>query len=168
MNSFETLRKSLIWNGKPVSQRKLSKEIGIAASHISELETGRTPSTCELKAYHLFFRVSYEYLLGETDEYISSDTFREKPLVETRVQNTLRWLNESKREDELELREMINILLGEEKGLLLLFYLSNVYHHNKNEKELLYCLKHMNSNEYDKFTYADLRLLMDNIKKEEH
>ena len=47
--------------------KDLSKEIGIAAPKISELENGRrNASLSELKAYHKYFNVPYEYLLGES------------------------------------------------------------------------------------------------------
>lgn len=47
--------------------KDLSKDIGIAAPKISELETGkRNASLSELKAYHKYFNVPYEYLLGES------------------------------------------------------------------------------------------------------
>lgn len=43
--------------------KDLSKDIGIAAPKISELETGkRNASLSELKAYHKHFNVPYEYL----------------------------------------------------------------------------------------------------------
>lgn len=48
--------------------KDLAKEIGIAAPKISELENNRrTPSLSELKAYHEYFNVPYEYLLGENN-----------------------------------------------------------------------------------------------------
>ena len=48
--------------------KDLSKDIGIAAPKISELETGkRNASLSELKAYHKHFNVPYEYLLGESN-----------------------------------------------------------------------------------------------------
>lgn len=48
--------------------KDLSKDIGIAAPKISELETGkRNASLSELKAYHKHFNAPYEYLLGEND-----------------------------------------------------------------------------------------------------
>lgn len=60
-------------NQKPMGVNKLSEKINIASSRISELENGkREMSLTELKAYHSFFNVSFEYLLGET-EYKSTD-----------------------------------------------------------------------------------------------
>lgn len=55
-------------NGNAISIKELSQSICIAAPRISELENNkREMSLTELKAYHTFFNVSFEYLLGETD-----------------------------------------------------------------------------------------------------
>ena len=54
--------------GNPMGVNKLAKLTGIASSRISELENGkREMSLTELKVYHSFFNVSFEYLLGETE-----------------------------------------------------------------------------------------------------
>lgn len=48
--------------------KDLAKEIRIAAPKISELENDRRKaSLSELQAYHRYFNVPYEYLLGEND-----------------------------------------------------------------------------------------------------
>lgn len=47
--------------------KDLSKNLGIAAPKISELEHGRAVSLSELQAYHKYFNVPYEYLLGESN-----------------------------------------------------------------------------------------------------
>lgn len=47
--------------------KDLSGKLGIAAPKISELEHGRRASLTELQAYHHYFNVPYEYLLGEKD-----------------------------------------------------------------------------------------------------
>lgn len=55
-------------NGNVISIKELSEKICIAAPRISELENNkREMSLTELKAYHTFFNVSFEYLLGETN-----------------------------------------------------------------------------------------------------
>ncbi|MGN0620254.1 MAG: helix-turn-helix domain-containing protein [Porcipelethomonas sp.] len=55
-------------NGNTVSIKALAEKMGLAASRISELENNkREMSLTELKAYHKYFKVSFEYLLGETD-----------------------------------------------------------------------------------------------------
>ena len=47
--------------------KDLAKELGIAAPKISKLENGkRKASLSELQAYHNYFNVPYEYLLGES------------------------------------------------------------------------------------------------------
>lgn len=51
---------------KDYTQKKLSKDLGIAAAKICELEKGRKPSLTELQAYHKHFNTPYEYLLGES------------------------------------------------------------------------------------------------------
>ncbi len=64
---YKNLRLS-IEEKDPVSIKKLSELIGILPPRISELENGkRDMSLTELKAYHKYFKVSFEYLLGETD-----------------------------------------------------------------------------------------------------
>lgn len=55
-------------NKKPMGVNKLAEKLSIASSRISELENGkREMSLTELKVYHSFFNVSFEYLLGETE-----------------------------------------------------------------------------------------------------
>jgi len=68
-NRFKKLRMELNPNDmKEYKVKDLSKNLGIAAPKISELEHGkRTASLSELQAYHKFFNVPYEYLLGEND-----------------------------------------------------------------------------------------------------
>lgn len=67
-NRFKKLRMELNPNDMEEYKAKdLSKELGIAAPKISELEHGRAASLSELQAYHKYFNVPYEYLLGEND-----------------------------------------------------------------------------------------------------
>lgn len=67
-NRFKKLRMELNPNDMEEYKAKdLSKDLGIAAPKISELEHGRTASLSELQAYHKYFNVPYEYLLGEND-----------------------------------------------------------------------------------------------------
>ena len=67
-NRFKKLRMELNPNEmKEYKAKDLSKELGISRPKISELEHGRTASLSELQAYHKFFNVPYEYLLGEND-----------------------------------------------------------------------------------------------------
>lgn len=67
-NRFKKLRMELNPNDMEEYKAKdLSKALGIAAPKISELEHGRAASLSELQAYHKYFNVPYEYLLGESN-----------------------------------------------------------------------------------------------------
>lgn len=67
-NRFKKLRMELNPNDMEEYKAKdLSKDLGIAAPKISELEHGRAASLSELQAYHKYFNVPYEYLLGENN-----------------------------------------------------------------------------------------------------
>ena len=56
------------------SLRALAKEFGIDHSNIYIWEKrNETPTQQMLEKYHKFFNVSYEYLLGETDEPTSTE-----------------------------------------------------------------------------------------------
>lgn len=161
-NNFKKLRLQYRPNGKPVSQRGLAKVLNVAASHISELENGRTPSLSELKAYHVFFHVSYEYLLGETESLVSSDIFREKPIIESTTENTIRWLNESNDPDEIDVRNTFQYLLGESRGLLLLFYI-NAYRMQTCSLECLCkCIEELQDDKYSNYTFKELQIMMKN------
>lgn len=64
-NRFLALRRAA-----GIGQRELCRRFGegFYNPHISDLESGkRKPTIKELKAYHNYFHVSYEYLLGEKD-----------------------------------------------------------------------------------------------------
>lgn len=64
-------------SGDTISIKDFSEQIKLATSRISELENGkREMSLTELKAYHHFFNVSFEYLLGETDIKSVDDTLK--------------------------------------------------------------------------------------------
>lgn len=52
---------------KGLTQKELAKALNIVHSTISDIEKSKNPPTIEqLQAYHKYFGVSYEYLLGET------------------------------------------------------------------------------------------------------
>lgn len=60
--------------GESISIKELAEKIGLSAPRISELENNkREMSLTELKAYHKFFNVSFEYLLGETEISSTND-----------------------------------------------------------------------------------------------
>lgn len=67
-NVFRKLRREKNLNEmEDYKIKNLSKDLGIAAPKISELENGRrNASLSELQAYHKHFNVPYEYLLGES------------------------------------------------------------------------------------------------------
>lgn len=67
-NVFKMLRlEKNLDDMKDYTQKELSKDLGIAAAKICELEKGRKPSLTELQAYHKHFNAPYEYLLGENE-----------------------------------------------------------------------------------------------------
>lgn len=163
MNRYTELRLKLSKEmNKDISQRDLSKLLGIPQSRISELESGKKePSLAELKAYHLYFRVSYEYLFDETDMYVCTDIFDSKPRVETKEENTLRWLNDTTYPDEIELAQTTNFLLSTNIGLLLLYY-SNQYFKGKiNKNTMLDIMEESRKDIYKNYLYNELRLTFD-------
>lgn len=167
-NRFKKLRLEYLVEGKPLSQRALAPLIGISGTHISELETGRTASFRELKCYHEFFRVSYEYLLNETDDLVCADIFREKPLNETKMENTIRWLNQSDNKTDIKMGEMVKFLLTTEKGLATLFYLSEYMTDRCSIEELENALSLIKSQEYNETPYAMLRTHIDEKNREHY
>lgn len=66
-NPFKALRESKNPNEmEDYKAKDLAKDLGISTSRISDLETGeRKPTLSQLKKYHDYFKVPYEYLLGE-------------------------------------------------------------------------------------------------------
>lgn len=61
------------------SLRVLAKELKTDHSYISAVERGKlSPSMQMLEKYHKYFHVSYEYLLGETDEPTSTELGKTK------------------------------------------------------------------------------------------
>lgn len=145
-----------------ISQRKLSELIGIPQSRISELESGKKdPSFTELKAYHNYFRVSYEYLFGETDMYVSSDIFNTKPRIETKEENTIRWLNDTTYPDEIELAQTTNFLLSTNVGLLLLYYSNQYFKGNIDKDTMLAIMDESMKDAYKDYLYNELRLTFD-------
>lgn len=122
-NIFKELRLNYLENGKPVSLRRLEElfDRKIAFSHISELESGsRIPSSAQLKVYHDFFNVSYEYLLGE-DDIENYDMFKKH----IEVVNTVDYIWKSTDELEIKIRELVRELLTTDRGYALLSYLSD-------------------------------------------
>ena len=160
MNRYEELRRQYKDNGQPISQRKLAKLIGIASPHISEIENGRMPSLAELRAYHNFFRVSYEYLLEETDDRVSADVFIEAPLNETKIENTLRWmLKDTCTPDQQIIKDMATLLLTEDFGTLLLFYLGKSIFDNDSVDRLKKIITDYKEGHLNRLSYNDLLMM---------
>ncbi len=58
-----------------LSLRKFGQEIGVTYSEISLLERDMCDISFKtIKKYHDYFNVSYEYILGESQDYSSTDT----------------------------------------------------------------------------------------------
>lgn len=166
-NIFKELRESYTFQGEKISIRKFATLIDISHTHISEIERStRPPSQSELKKYHNFFKVSYEYLLGETKEPTSADVFRENPVNESLVSTRIRLLQESDKKSEKEMLEMINYLIGEEKGLLALYYLWQWKKNGQMYDSLLSVINDIRTDVNHKYSYTELRMIYDNIKKE--
>ncbi len=87
----EILKKLRVDNGYTL--RTLAKEIELDYSRISVFERRTTPPPQHvLEKYHNFFRVSYEFLLGKTDDPSSTDIG--KPRFETKETHSLKKLAE--------------------------------------------------------------------------
>lgn len=166
MNRYEELRTNYIVNGEPISQRKLAKMIGIASPHISEIEKGRVPSLAEMKAYHKFFRVSYEYLLGETNNRVSADVFHKPPLNETKLEDMFRWLqgNECTPDQQI-IKDTAIMLLTEEVGTLLLFYLGKTLNTDASFENIKYIIEKYKDGEFKRLSYNDMLLLLNHDSK---
>lgn len=127
INPFQYLRSKILIKGVPVSIRKLDALMGgtVGYSHISELEKGKEPSLNQLKAYHEFFQVSYEFLLGETtDPGVPGND--NKPRFDSEIDEALYVLSVAKNKSSREKWKMVNMLLSTDKGQLLLSYLSEL------------------------------------------
>lgn len=134
-NPFQYLRSKVLIQGVPVSIRKLDALMGgtVGYSHISELEKGKDPSFNQLKAYHEFFNVSYEFLLGETtDPYVPGNDA--KPKVNTEIDDAIYILSVDRNKNSREKWKIVNMLLSTEKGQLLLSYLAELVKTEQRDK----------------------------------
>lgn len=127
VNPFRYLRSKVLNNGVPASIRKLDALMGgiVGYSHISELEKGKDPSLNQLKAYHDFFHVSYEFLLGETDipEIPGTEI---KPKVRTDIDDAIYNLSSDINKNSREKWKVLNMLIATDKGSLILSYLAEL------------------------------------------
>jgi len=169
MNPFLLLRSKLKdENGLPVSTRKMEKLFNgaIKAQHISALEIGREkPSIKQLKVYHDYFNVSYEYLLGETTDTTNPVS---KECFKSDMEKSIDYLATKKEKDEKMMYQFADMLFTSDKGLALLFYLSEYFYGKQGEKEeyviedgLIYKTKEFYNNaiELDR-----LKIRLNNIK----
>lgn len=122
---YKNLRLS-IKEKDPVSIKKLSELIGILPPRISELENGkRDMSLTELKAYHKYFKVSFEYLLGETDVSSTNEDIKIACKVTGLNDHTIKVLkmfNSTVFEKVSTASEVFEILVDDYNFIYLLFY----------------------------------------------
>lgn len=162
INPFAYLRSKYLDNGAPISIRKLDSLMGgiVGHSHISELEKGKiSPSYKQLKAYHNFFHVSYEFLLGETEDVNSLYT-GEAPILDSEVDKAIYQLSMSNKKIDRNKWHTINMMLTTEKGKLLLFYLAELL--NSDEHFEIYEKIEILLNQVEELTYTELMLKIEN------
>lgn len=165
INPFQYLRSKILIQGVPISIRKLDALMGgtIGFSHISELEKGKDPSLNQLKAYHEFFHVSYEFLLGETsDPEIPGNN--NKPKVSTEIDDAIYVLSVDKNKNSREKWKLINMLLSTDKGQLLLSYLAELVKAEQRDKIYKKIDSLINQNE--SLSYNELVISVNNEVRE--
>jgi len=128
INPFLLLRRKMKHNGKDVTVRDLEIlfEGKIKYTHISALERGyENPSLFQLKIYHDFFGVSYEFLLGETD--VPDISKVEKKYSMCDLEYSIDYLRTRKTNEDRLIYQTVRMLLTSEKGLAILYYLSRLF-----------------------------------------
>ncbi len=122
MNVYKRLRLSCKdSNGKPMSLRAFSKEVGILPSHLSEIENGiKKPSFNEIKKYHDYFAVSMELLLedGEDPEGIVAN--------KEDVRFSMYALKKADTSAEILMKQTVELLFGTSTGQAILYQLSEL------------------------------------------
>ena len=159
MTPFLKLRLSHIVDGKPVSQRKLAALMGnkFSPGHMSSLEKGRTPSLTELRTYHDYFGVSYDYLLGAENSIIKNDIFYD----------FCKWISTSPRKDEKDMWNTFLAMSTTPDGLVLLNYISKFLNDNLTEQQLVAILNNWKSiPEREYLSYQEIRQILENLQKE--
>ncbi len=126
---FKTLRKSIKKNNSKldhISLRTLAKELEIPYTKIYSIEEGQqVPDADVLKAYHKRFNVSYEYLLGESDNFSSENVQIGKELKLSDVAiNNMRKLRSNK--NALKTLDYMLSSDGMERFLTTLFFYWNI------------------------------------------
>lgn len=162
MNPFAELRKQCLVNGKPVSMAGLSKEFNYAikASHICNLENGREEASMrQLKVYHDYFHVSYDYLMGESNKKDMGDILPNMDRLDIPE-----WLADSKNPDEIMIRQTMEELMGTGKGMVLLSYISELLYTHDSDVTGYYMegTKLQRMEPYDEA--LELKLLSERIK----
>ena len=158
VNIFLNLRLRFDVDGQPCSIRKLSSLMNkrVLPSRICELEKGRTPSIRELNAYHEFFGVSYDYLLGADELVRQKDSFSD----------IINWLSSSKQKDDKKLFETLVQVSTTDKGLALLYYLSKYLSSTESyaDEEFLLIMAYFKKlDNIDRMSYLDIRQSIDNM-----
>lgn len=129
-NVFKLLRKHSKRNGQIISQNQLGRELN--TNHIHELESGkRMPSLNQLKAYHTYFNVSYDFLfdgiMPDDDKQI--DKITEDPI------EVPEWLKDSHTPDEQMMAQLIREITETGKGMVLLSYLAKLIYSDQGDEE---------------------------------
>lgn len=139
-NVFKVLRTNSRIDGTVISQKQLEKILNIG--HICELESGkRQPSFSQLKAYHSYFNVSYDFLLNNLMPDDDKNMKEIAPDIEVPE-----WLQDTNSPDEQSMAQLLHELTETGKGMVLLSYLADlvysdqsvdVKHHEMEEDEKL-------------------------------
>ena len=162
MNPFAELRKNYLVDGEPISMRGLAREFNYAikATHICNLENGReNPSINQMKIYHDFFHVSYDYLMG-----ITSDPAIHPSMPDLEDTEVPEWLRESQNPNDVIIRQMLEDLIGTGKGMVLLSYLAELIY-TRNADETGYCIEEGKMYRKEPFDEElELKLLGERIK----
>lgn len=128
-NIFKLLRINSKKNGQALSQKQLGNIL--KTQHVNELERGkRMPSLAQLKAYHSYFNVSYDLLLGSImpdEDKTIKDVAKEIEVPE--------WLQNTNSPDEQMIAQLIHELTETGKGMVLLSYLAELIYSERSTEE---------------------------------
>ena len=155
-NIFKLLRINSKKNGQALSQKQLGNIL--KTQHVNELERGkRMPSLAQLKAYHSYFNVSYDLLLGSImpdEDKIIKDVAKEIEVPE--------WLQNTNSPDEQMMAQLIHELTETGKGMVLLSYLAELIYSEQAAEERYKIGK---DNKLQKHTTADMEKKIHNFKQ---
>lgn len=162
-NVFKRLRMEYpTKSGQPLSLRGLEAlfDKKVAFTHISDLEHGNTPSLAQLKTYHDFFNVSYDYLLGATSDKNYDNFMQHKDIIQT-----IDYISKSNDETDQKISEVLENLLTTDKGYAILFYLSKYLNDEISGVSMAQILNTINTAPVNE-DYTMLRLRVENKVKE--